>query len=283
MNAIAPPSRPGDAAPLQPSAPAPPQGQPLLRAQGLSIGHGDTVIQEGLDFTLTRGEVLVVAGASGCGKSTLLRVLAGLALPQQGQMAVDGRLAQPADIGALATLVPQDAEIFEATVRENLDFGEALPPAALQRAVQASALDDVLLGLPHGLDTVLAERGSNLSGGQRQRLALARGLLAAHDSSLLLLDEPTSALDAAIEQHVQQRLNQAFAGACMVAAVHRLELLEHFDRVAWMVAGEVLDIGTVAQVQARQPAFAALLAASRSGRRDTTPGAAAALPSASPA
>ena len=210
---------------------------------------------------LRRGERLALGGPSGCGKSTLLRVLAGLYPPQAGQFVVDGQGQTAAQVGALATLVPQEAEIFEATVRENLTFGDNVPNNALQRAVKASALDEVLAALPQGLDTPMAERGFNLSGGQRQRLALARGVLAARDSSLLLLDEPTSALDAAIEQDVQQRLGRCFAGACMVAAVHRLSLLRHFDRVAWMVAGRVVDVGSVAQVRARQPGFAALLLA----------------------
>lgn len=97
-----------------------------------------------------------------------------------------------------------------------------------------------------------------LSGGQRQRLALARGLLAAQGSSLLLLDEPTSALDPVIEQHVFGGVMQLFEGACIVASVHRLSLLAHFDRVVLMVAGQVLDIGTPAELAARQPLFRAL-------------------------
>ena len=119
----------------------------------------------------------------------------------------------------------------------------------------------VLAGLPQGLDTPMSERGANLSGGQRQRLALARGVLAARHSSLLLLDEPTSALDAMIEQHVHGRLDKAFAGACIVASVHRLSLLARFDRVAFMVGGCVVDVGSVEELRARQPAFARMLGA----------------------
>jgi ABC-type multidrug transport system fused ATPase/permease subunit len=104
----------------------------------------------------------------------------------------------------------------------------------------------------------MSERGFNFSGGQRQRLALARGFLAARDSSLLLLDEPTSALDALTEQLVHQRLDRAYAKACIVAAVHRMSLLAHFDRVVFMVAGRIVDVGTPAELAERQPLFAAM-------------------------
>jgi ABC-type multidrug transport system fused ATPase/permease subunit len=143
-------------------------------------------------------------------------------------------------------------------VRDNLTLGVAPDPDALRRALYASALDGVVAALPQGLDTELPERGSNLSGGQRQRLALARGLLAAHGSSLLLLDEPTSALDALTEQQVIERVRETYPGACIVASVHRMALLPHFDRVVFMQGGRVADVGTVAELEARQPLFAAM-------------------------
>jgi ABC-type transport system involved in cytochrome bd biosynthesis fused ATPase/permease subunit len=84
---------------------------------------------------------------------------------------------------------------------------------------------------------------------------LARGLLAARHSSLLLLDEPTSALDPVTEGQVHYRLDASFEDACIVASVHRMSLLEHFDRVVLMVDGHVVDAGTVPEVQQRQPIF----------------------------
>lgn len=212
---------------------------------------------EGVTLEIRRGERLALVGPSGSGKSTLLRVIAGLYPAQQGTLRVDGEPG-PAHAGAVATLVPQEAEIFEASLRENLDFGLPVAPADLQRALATSAFDEVLAGLPQGLDTPMVERGANLSGGQRQRLALARGLLAARHGSLLLLDEPTSALDPLIEEHVQGAIERAFAGQAIVASVHRLSLLPHFDRVAFMVGGRLVDVGTADELRARQPVFAAM-------------------------
>lgn len=215
---------------------------------------------QGVTLELRRGERVALVGPSGSGKSTLLRVLAGLYEAQRGSVAIDGEPAPGRRHAAeLATLIPQEAEVFEASLRENLDFGQPVDEAALHRAVQVAALDEVLAGLPQGLATPMSERGFNLSGGQRQRLALARGVLAARHSSLLLLDEPTSALDPLIERDVHERIEQAFAGACIVAAVHRLSLLPRFDRVVFMAEGRVVDVGTVAALQQRQPLFARML------------------------
>lgn len=211
-------------------------------------------------LALRRGQRVALVGPSGGGKSTLLRLLAGLYAPQAGTLAFDG---QPADWGRLrqiATLIPQETEVFEASVRENLTFGRPGDDAALLAALHASAFDEVLADTQGSLDTPLSERGFNLSGGQRQRLCLARGVLAAQGSTLLLLDEPTSALDAATEARVLERIANAFPEACVVASIHRLSLLERFDTVVLMEAGRVLDAGPREAVLARQPLLQRMVA-----------------------
>ena len=211
-------------------------------------------------LTLRRGQRIALVGPSGGGKSTLLRLLAGLYAPGAGTLTVDDRPADWPRLRRLATLIPQETEVFEASVRENLTFGESADEAALQAAIHASAFDEVLAATRSDLDTPISERGFNLSGGQRQRLCLARGVLAAQHSSLLLLDEPTSALDAATESRVLQRIASAFPQACIVASIHRLSLLDRFDTVVLMEAGRVLDAGPRDAVMARQPLLRRMVA-----------------------
>ncbi len=234
--------------------------------QGLHYRHA-TSERGGLhdvDLVLNRGERIALVGPSGCGKSTLLRVLAGLYAAEQGRVSIDG-VAQLGrrHLAEYATLIPQEAEVFELSLRENITLGAETADTDLQRAVHVSALDMVLATLPERLDTPMSERGSNFSGGQRQRVALARGVLAAAGSSVLLLDEPTSALDALTEQLVHERMSEAFPQACIVAAVHRMGLLHHFDRVVFMAEGRIVDTGTPDAVAARQPVFAAMLHGAR--------------------
>ncbi|MEJ8858260.1 ABC transporter ATP-binding protein [Variovorax robiniae] len=222
----------------------------------LAWGYADAARGGGLRdmaLALHRGERIALVGPSGGGKSTLLRVLAGLYVPQQGSLRLDGHSQDWAALRRLATLIPQEIEVFEASVRENLTFGEPHEDAALQAALHASAFDEVLEAMKGSLDTPLTERGFNLSGGQRQRLCLARGVLAAQGSSLLLLDEPTSALDAATEARVLERIGAAFPDACLIASIHRLSVLDHFDTVVLMEAGRIADAGPRAEVLQRQP------------------------------
>ncbi|MGI4776578.1 MAG: ABC transporter ATP-binding protein [Janthinobacterium lividum] len=226
-------------------------------------GGLDTGAPSGLHdvaLTLRRGQRIALVGPSGGGKSTLLRLLAGLYAPGAGTLTIDGTPVDWPRLRQLATLIPQETEVFEASVRENLTFGESADDAALQAAVHASAFDEVLAATRGNLDTPISERGFNLSGGQRQRLCLARGVLAAQGSSLLLLDEPTSALDAATESRVLQRIASAFPQACMIASIHRLSLLDRFDTVVLMEAGRVLDAGPRDTVMARQPLLRRMVA-----------------------
>jgi len=211
----------------------------------------------GVSLALGRGQRIALVGPSGGGKSTLLRVLAGLYAPAGGTLAIDGAPVDWPRLRAIATLIPQEIEVFEASVRENLGFGQPVDEEAIRAALHASTFDEVLAATHGDLDTLLSERGFNLSGGQRQRLCLARGVLAAQGSSLLLLDEPTSALDAATERRVLERICEVFPEVCLIASIHRLSLLERFDTVVLMEAGRVVDAGPRAAVLARQPSLQA--------------------------
>jgi len=211
-------------------------------------------------LTLQRGQRVALVGPSGGGKSTLLRVLAGLYAPSTGTLHVDDTETPWPWLRNVATLIPQEIEVFEASVRENLSFGQPADDATIRAALHVSTFDEVLAATRGDLDTHLSERGFNLSGGQRQRLCLARGVLAARGSTLLLLDEPTSALDAQTERRVVERIGAAFPDACVMASIHRLSLLQHFDTVVYMEAGRVADAGPRDAVLARQPQLRATAA-----------------------
>lgn len=244
-----------------------------IEVRSLSYAHSAPIAQEAPDqgstaqarapagleqvsLTLARGDRIALVGPSGSGKSTLMRVLAGLYQPCEARITVDGvaRLHLH-HLGAISTLISQEADVFEGSVRENITFDKDVAPEDLAVAIHASAFDAVTLKMPDGLETPIEERGMNLSGGQRQRLCLARGILAAQDSSIVLLDEPTSALDPVTEESVLQRMGEKFAGACVIASVHRMSLLHNFNRIVLMVAGRVVDAGTVSELMERQALF----------------------------
>ncbi len=205
---------------------------------------------------LERGKRVALVGESGSGKSTLMRALAGLYQAQEIKIAIDGQPAPELhDLQDIATLIPQEADIFEETLRQNLTMGLDCAPEALDAAIEAASLRPIIAALPQGLDTTIVERGANFSGGQKQRIALARGLIAARDSSVLFLDEPTSNLDAVTEAVVYEKIFRLFARACVVSSVHRPHLLARFDEVVFMEHGRIVDVGTARDLEKRQPAF----------------------------
>jgi len=231
-----------------------------VRPDGSQAGIHD------IDITLRHGDRIALIGPSGGGKSTLLRVLAGLYDAKRGHYEIDGEVAQGVrNLGSISTLIPQETEIFEATLRDNVTFGAPCSDDAIERVAWLSALDSVAASLPQRWNMPLSERGANLSGGQRQRLALARGLLAAQQRSVLLLDEPTSALDQATEATVFERLRDGLPDSCIIAAIHRLSALIYFNRIILLAEGRIADSGTLADILERQPAFREIVYSSAHG------------------
>ncbi len=207
--------------------------------------HGQPAGLHDAALHIRRGQRIALVGRSGSGKSTLLALLRGLYLPQEGALRVDGRPA--ADWGRLAstaTLFPQEPEVFENTILYNITLGLPCTRQEANRVCQLACLGEVLAQLPLGLESVIREKGANLSGGQKQRLALARGILAAQGSSLVLLDEPTSSLDHQTEAQVYENLLAAWTGKTVIASLHNLQLLGHFDYVYVLQGGRIVEQGS---------------------------------------
>jgi ATP-binding cassette subfamily B protein len=198
---------------------------------------------------IERGQRIALIGESGSGKSTLLALLRGLYAPQHGHFLINGTRHVPFEsIASAVTLFPQEPEIFENTVLYNITMGLPFSEEEVMSACHAAQFTDVLKTLSHGLHTNIVEKGVNLSGGQKQRLALARGILAARHSEMILLDEPTSSVDPRTEERVYQNLFETFKGKAVISSLHRLHLLPLFDYVYVMADGVIIAEGTPEQI-----------------------------------
>lgn len=246
--------------------PALPDRWQAIDLQGISFSHSD-VYDAGqrahslhdIRLTLRRGRRVALVGESGSGKNTLLALLRGLYQPIEGaRITVDGRPAGIASINETTTLFPQEPEIFENTIRYNITLGLPLDPADVESAARTAHFEEVAASLPRGLDSSIQEKGVNLSGGQKQRLALARGILAARQSEIVLLDEPTSSVDPKTEAEIYQKMFAAFRDKAVVSALHRLHLLRHFDEVYVLRDGRVVEQGTLEELLARSEYFRSL-------------------------
>lgn len=224
----------------------------------------------GVSLSLQQGRRYALIGGSGSGKSTLLRVLAGLY--EADRVVIDRRkgpaLVTPSAAARMlrtnVTLVPQDAEVLEGTIAENLALcathAGAPTEAQYSTAMNVACVSDFISADANGLNTAVVERGANWSGGQRARIALARGMLAAADSNLVLFDEPTANLDSRTEARVYENIFAALPNACIVSSIHRLHLLDRFDEVIVMHEGRVVAQGPAGVLAATSPDFRQLLA-----------------------
>lgn len=179
----------------------------------------------GIQFTVPKSSLTVLAGPSGCGKTTLLRLLAGLLTPESGQITRADALSY----------VPQEPHLYNATLFENITlFQQGYDEASVRKALKALCLSKWAEALPQGLMTPLGEGGQSLSQGQRKRLGLARALV--QDRPLLLLDEPTAALDERTAATIREVLLSLKA-----SGRHTLFVISHDERLQ-AAADTLLDL-----------------------------------------
>lgn len=221
-----------------------------LEVVGLAVTApgGPRLLVRSADFRIEAGKGVALLGPSGSGKSTLLRALAGAWMPARGRILLDGAdLGQwpEEDLGRHIGYLPQDVELFDGTVAENIArFDQAATAEAVVTAAQAAGVHDTVLALPDGYQTRIGADGEALSAGQRQRIALARALYG--NPFLVILDEPNSNLDAEGEQALAAAISSVTErGGIVLVASHRQGLLSCLDQAILMRAGAVEAVGAI--------------------------------------
>ena len=216
---------------------------------------------ENVSFEIPSGAVVGFAGESGSGKSSILRQLTGLVPVAAGRVAVGGcdisRVCLNEYYSAIA-YVPQEAPVFDGTIRENVVFDAEISDADIMRALEAAELGELMKTLPDGLDTRIGEHGISLSGGERQRLALAR-LYFIDGARLVMLDEATSAMDNATEERVLTRLMAHLKGRTVIMIAHRLDTLRNADNILLMKGGRICGQGSYEALMRNDVYFMELL------------------------
>ena len=227
-----------------------PQGKLVIDNVSFRPQGSDRMLLSGVALTLAPGEAMAVIGPSGAGKSTLARLLTGTWSPSMGKVRLDGMdmsVWPSENLGPWLGYLPQDVELFDGTVAENIArLGEVDATAVITAAERANA-HNMIVQLPLGYDTPIGEGGVRLSPGQRQRVALARALFG--DVRLVVLDEPNASLDGEGEIALALSLGcLRKEGITSIIVTHRPSLIAHVDKILMLEAGRVKQFGPAAEV-----------------------------------
>ncbi|WP_432558522.1 ABC transporter ATP-binding protein [Granulicoccus sp. GXG6511] len=252
--------------PVPDSGVAAPSGRVELR--NVSFSYGGAWAIRDVDLTIRPGETVALVGASGAGKTTVAALLAGLLIPDRGEVLVDGhpvsKLSDRERIARLAT-VSQEVHVFSGTLRQDLTL--AKPDATDAELLEA--LEQVRAGswfgrLPHGLDTVVGARGRQLDPVAAQQLALARVLLL--DPAIVIMDEATAEAGSAGAGALEEAAEVVSRGRSALVVAHRLDQAARADRVVVMDSGRVVEQGTHAQLLAHRGIYHRMWSAWSAGR-----------------
>ena len=246
----------------------------VLEARDVAFDYADHRALSDVSFSVRGFSKVAIVGMSGSGKSTLANLLGGFAEPSGGGFLAswEGEEPRAFDLASDAwrrqvVYIPQDPYIFHATLRDNIAFYRPdADDAAVEGAVEAMGLQELVRQLPQGLDTPIGEGARALSGGQAQRIALARAFLDPR-RRILLFDEPTAHLDIETELELKERMLPLMEGRLVFFATHRLHWIHDMDAVAVMKEGRLAEFGAPDELLARGGALSRLAERTLGGAR----------------
>ncbi len=237
---------------VEPSITSPPhpivvrEPRGAISLENVTVQFDGRTALDNVSLAVRAGETVAIVGRTGCGKTTLVRLLARLIDPSSGVLRMDGVDLREWDLTRLReqiAMVPQETFLFGMTLEQNIAFGVAgATREQVEWAVAVAGLDTDLTSFPHGLDTMVGERGITLSGGQKQRTAIARAVL--RNPRLLILDDALASVDTVTEEKILTALAGVMRGRTNILISHRVSTVRNADRIVVLDHGRVVEQGT---------------------------------------
>jgi ATP-binding cassette subfamily B multidrug efflux pump len=245
------------------------EGRLSFQDVGFAYEPGTPILRD-LSLQVAPGEVVAVVGRTGSGKTTLGRLLTRSYDGYTGSITIDGHEVsdlRPAGVRRAIGVVRQEVQLFDGDVRFNISLGHTISDERLAEAIEAAQATELVRRLG-GLDGAVASRGANLSVGEAQLLSFARTL--AHDPKVIVLDEATASVDSLTEARIQAATRAVLAGRTVIIIAHRLSTITHANRIAVLDAGQVVELGTHAELMARSGVYATMVRAQELESREAS-------------
>lgn len=222
--------------------------------------HPNRAILKGVSFSVRPKQKVAIVGSSGSGKSTIMKLLFRFYDVTSGEIRIDGQNISQVTQHSLRkaiSVVPQDTVLFNASIMENIQYGNVnASPEKVAAAIEMAYLDEFIKQLPEGADTQVGERGLKLSGGEKQRVAIARAIL--KEPSIIVFDEATSSLDSHAEQRILLAMERVRKNYTSVVIAHRLSTVVDADQVLVLDDGQIVEHGTHQNLLASNSYYASL-------------------------
>ena len=218
-----------------------------VKFENVSFSYDEGVpVLKNINIEAEPGKIVALLGAPGSGKSTIINLLPRFYSANSGRITIDGIDINDVTLKSLRHnigMVQQDVFLFTSSLQENIAYGkENAPFDEIVRAARIAQLNDHIMSLDDGYDTVVGERGSTLSGGQRQRMSIARAVLL--DPPILILDDSTSSVDANTEEEIRKAMEEVMKGRTTFIIAHRLSTVHRADEIVVLDNGEIVERGT---------------------------------------
>jgi ATP-binding cassette subfamily B protein len=227
-----------------------------IQLENVSVYYGENPALKNISFAIKGGTKTAIIGPTAAGKTQLLYLLTTLIKPKEGAIFYDDIDINDYSKAALLSqigLVFQDSIIFNMSLRENIAFNSNVTEADLQKAIETAELSDFINTLPHGLNTIVSERGSSLSGGQKQRIMLARAL--AINPKILLLDDFTARVDTLTEQKISHNVMQNYPDITLVSVTQKIDPIKNYDQIIVIMEGELIASGKHEYLMQHSPEY----------------------------